>query len=90
MTLNTKNAVLEELVRQQLLVKDAEDSDIGNTKEIKDAVEDFRKTLLVQELASRLTKEVAATEDDARAYYDANKDKFTDPVTWNVSQIVVG
>lgn len=87
---NTKNAVLDELVRQQLLVKDAEDSDIGNTKEIKDAIEDFRKTLLVQELASRLTKQVAATEDDARAYYDANKDKFTEPVTWHVRQIVVG
>jgi len=87
---NSKNAVLDELVRQELLVKDAEDSDIGNSKEIKDAIEDFRKTLLVQELASRLTKEVAATEDDARAYYDANKDKFTEPVKWTVSQIVVG
>ncbi len=87
---NTKNAVLDELVRQQLLVKDAQDSDLGNSKEIKDAVEDFRKTLLVQELASRLTKTVAATEDDARAYYDANKDRFTQPITWTVSEIVVG
>jgi peptidyl-prolyl cis-trans isomerase C len=86
---NAKNAVLEELIRQQLLVKDAEESDIGSTKEIKDAIEDFRKTLLVQELASRLTKDVAATEDDARVYYDTNKDKFTEPVTWHVSQIVV-
>ena len=87
---NNKSAVLDELVRQQLLVKDAEDSDIGNTKEIKDAIEDFRKTLLVQELASRMTKEVAANEADARAYYDANKDKFAQPVQWNVRQIVVG
>ena len=87
---NAKSAVLEELIRQQLLVKDAENSDIGNTKEIKDAIEDFRKTLLVQELASRLTKEVSATEGDARSYYDANKDKFTETVTWNVRQIVVG
>jgi len=85
---NAKNAVLEELVRQQLLVKDAQDSDIGNTKEIRDAIEDFRRTLLVQELASRMTKDVAATEDDARAYYDANKDRFATPVTWTVSQIV--
>ena len=85
---NAKNAVLDELIRQQLLVKDAENSDIGNTKEIKDAIEDFRRTLLVQELASRLTKDVAATENDARAYYDANKDRFTAPVTWEVSQIV--
>ena len=86
---NTKNAVLEELIRQQLLVKDAEDSDIGNTKAIKDAIEDFRKTLLVQELAGRLTKEVAATEGDARTYYDENKEKFTQPVTWSVRQIAV-
>jgi peptidyl-prolyl cis-trans isomerase C len=85
-----KNAVLEELVRQQLLVKEAEDSDLGNTKEIKDAIEDFRKTLLVQEEASRLTKDVVATEDDARAYYDANKDRFTEPMKWSVRQIVVG
>ena len=87
---NSKNAVLEELVRQQLLVKEAEDSDLGNTKEIKGAIEDFRKTLLVQELASRLTKDVLATEDDARAYYDANKDKFAEPVKWSVREIIVG
>jgi peptidyl-prolyl cis-trans isomerase C len=87
---NSKNAVLLGLVRQQLLVKDAEDSDIGNTREIKDAIEDFRKTLLVQGLASRLTRAVTVTEDDARAYYDANKDRFTESVKWNVRQIVVG
>ena len=87
---NSRAAVLDELVRQQLLVKDAEDSDIGKTKAIKDAIEDFRKTLLVQELASRMTKEVSANEDDARAYYAANKDRFTEPVKWNVRQIVAG
>jgi len=87
---NSKNTVLDTLVRQQLLVKDAEDSGIGNTKEIKAAIEDFRKILLVQEVASRLTKQVAATEDDARVYYEANRGRFTDPIKWNVRQIVVG
>jgi peptidyl-prolyl cis-trans isomerase C len=87
---NSKSAVLDELIRQQLLVKEAEDSDLGNSKEIKDAVEDFRKTLLVQDIAGRLTKDVIATEDDARAYYEANKAKFAEPVTWDVRQIVVG
>jgi len=87
---NTKNVVLDELIRQQLLVQDAEDSNLADTKEVKDAIEDFRKTLLVQELASRMTKEVVATESDAQAYYDANKDRFTQPTTWSISQIVVG
>jgi peptidyl-prolyl cis-trans isomerase C len=84
----SRNAVLDELIRQQLLVKEAEDSNAGNSKEIKEAVEDFRKTLLVQDIAGRLTKDVSATESDARAYYDANKDKLATPVTWTVRQIV--
>ncbi len=87
---NSKAAVLDELVRQQLLVKEAESSDIVNSQEIKDAIEDFRKTVLVQEMASRLTKDVAATEDEARTYYEANKDKFVEPINWTVSQIVAG
>lgn len=86
---NAKVAVLDELVRQQLLVQEAEDSDLGNTKEVKDAIEDFRKTLLVQEIASRLTKNILVTEDDAKTYYDTHKNVFTQPVTWTVRQIVV-
>ena len=86
---NTKKMVLDELIRQQLLVKDAQDSGIGESKEIKDAVEDFRKTLLVQELANRLTKDVVANETDARLWYDENKDKLAQPITWKVREMVV-
>jgi parvulin-like peptidyl-prolyl isomerase len=86
----SKSAVLDELIRQELLVKDAENSDLASSKEIKDAVDDFRRTLLVQELASRLTKGVVATDEDARAYYEANRSKFAEPVTWTVREIVVG
>ena len=68
-----KATVLNELIRQQLLVKDAENSDIANKKDIKDAVEDFRRTLLVQELANRLTKNVTVTEEEAQKYYEENK-----------------
>ncbi len=84
-----KASVLNELIRQQLLVKDAENSDIANQKDIKDAVEDFRRTLLVQELANRITKNVAATEDEARKYYDSNKDLFVEPIKWKVREIMV-
>ena len=86
---NAKQMVLDELIRQQLMVQDAQSSDIANSKEIKDAVEDFRKTLLVQELANRLTKDVSATEADAQKYYDENKDLFVEPITWKVREIVV-
>ncbi len=84
-----KEAVLNELVRQQLLVRDAEDTGIAEKKDIVDAVEDFRRTLLVQELANRLTKDVVATEKDAQKYYDENKELFIEPIQWKVSEIVV-
>lgn len=82
----TKATVLNELIRQQLLVKDAEEQGIGDKKDIKDAVEDFRRTLLVQELANRITKDLTATEEEAKKYYEDNKNLF---VKWKVRQIVV-
>jgi len=45
---------------------------------------------LVQELANRLTKDVAASETDARRWYDDHKDKFIEPFTWKVREIVAG
>lgn len=84
-----KEAVLNELIRQQLLVQDAEDSGIGKVKEISDAVEDFRRTMLVQELANRLTKGVASNEAEALKYYTDNKKDFIMPTQWKVREIVL-
>lgn len=85
----SKEAVLNELIRQQLLVKDAEAQGIGDQKDVTEAVEDFRRTLLVQDLASKVTKDVVATEKDAQDYYAQNKDLFVDPIQWSVREIVV-
>ena len=85
----TKEAVLNELIRQQLLVKDAEDAGIGQSKEITDAVEDFRRTMLVQELANRLTKDVSVGGTEAQKYYDDHKKDFVLPVQWKVREIVL-
>ena len=84
-----KEDVLNELIRQQLLVKDAEDAGIGKTKEISDAVEDFRRTMLVQELANRLTKDVTVSEKEAQDYYNSHKEDFVMPIQWKVREIVL-
>lgn len=86
---NSKKLILEELVRQELLVKDAEQAGLANQKELKDTVEDFRKTLLVQEMATQLTKKINVTEDDAREYYDNNKENFVVKTEWKVREIMV-
>ncbi len=86
---SSKKLILEELVRQELLVKDAEDIGIAKDKEILETVEDFRKTLLVQEVATQLTKDVKVTEEEAREYYDKNKSDFNVKTEWKVREIVV-
>jgi peptidyl-prolyl cis-trans isomerase C len=87
---NSKKLILEELVRQQLLVMDAEQSGLAQRKDLVDTVEDFRKTLLVQELATELTKDIEATEADAFEYYEKNKKEFVEKAEWKVREIVVG
>jgi len=88
-SLESKQLILEELVRQQLLVKDAEQSGLANDKEIIDAVAEFRKTLLVRQLAEKLVSGIEATEEDAQQYFDQNKDIFVNPAEWRVREIVV-
>lgn len=86
---NSKKLILEELVRQELLVKDAEQAGIAKQKDIAETVEDFRKTLLVQEIATQLTKDIKVTEEEAREYYDKNKDNFVVKVEWKIREIMV-
>ncbi len=85
----TKKLMLEELVRQQLLVWDAERKGVANQKDIKDAVEEFRRTLIVQESAKKITENIKGTEEEAKEFYELNKDRIIDPVEWHVREIVV-
>jgi peptidyl-prolyl cis-trans isomerase C len=86
---DAKRMVLDELIRQQLLVQEARQEKLDGSKEIKDAVKDFENTLLVQELVSKLTKDIKATEQDAKDYYDKNPDLFVKPVEKQLREIVV-
>ncbi len=83
-----KKMVLEELVNQQLFVLDAEQRGIARQKEIADAVEELRRTLLVREVAGQLVKEVKATEQEAQDYYNQEKERLAEPVEWHVREIV--
>lgn len=87
--LESKKLVLEELVRQQLLVADAEKSGIARKREITDAIDEFRKTLLVREMASKISEGVEATDTEARDYYDKNKAQFANPAEWHIREIIV-
>ncbi len=81
--------LLNELVRQQLLIQQARKERLQDTKEFQDALKDFENTVLVQEIVGKLTKDLAATEDEAKKYYDANPAEFKKPMEKQLREIVV-
>jgi peptidyl-prolyl cis-trans isomerase C len=84
-----KEMLLEDIIRQQLLVYEARQQKIDQLQDIQGAVKDFENTLLVQELAGRLTEGIKATEQEARDYYNANPDVFVMPVEKQLREIVL-
>jgi len=83
-----KSLVLEELVRQQLLVEEAQQTGLTNQKDIKAAVEEFRRTLIVREAAKKLTENITVTDEEAKAFYEEKKDLLVEPMQWHVREIV--
>ncbi|MEK7878901.1 MAG: hypothetical protein AAB285_03495, partial [candidate division NC10 bacterium] len=77
--------ILEELIRQQLIVQAAEQQGIDKNKDIIQAVEEFRRTLLVREVATKLVEGIAATDQDAEDYYTQNQSEFIEPMEWRIS-----
>jgi len=84
-----KRLVLDELVRQQLLVIDAEKRGVANNKDIMAAVDEFRRTLIVREVATKLTKDISVSEEEAKQFYEEQKDILKEPEQWHVREIVV-
>lgn len=81
--------ILQELINQQLLVEEAERLKIGERKDIKEAVEEFRRTLLVQELARGIIEKIDVTDEEVKNFYEINKTEFVEPAQWEVREIVV-
>ena len=88
-SLDSKKLVLEELIRQQLLVQDAEANGLAQKKDILDAVDEFRRTLLVREMATKITEGMDTTDQEAQDYYNQNKGSFMSPAEWHLREIVV-
>jgi len=85
----SKKLLLEEIIRQQLLVLDAEQSGILKNKDIVEAVEEFRRTLLVREVVLKITQGIKISEEEARTFYTEHKSEFVGPAEWHIREIVV-
>ncbi|MBP9855352.1 MAG: peptidyl-prolyl cis-trans isomerase [Candidatus Omnitrophica bacterium] len=84
-----KKLVLDELIRQQLLVVEAEKTGLDKNKDIVSALEEFRRTLIVREAAKNLIEKIVVTDQDAQDFYNSKKDEFVEPSQYKVREIVL-
>ncbi|MDO8580469.1 MAG: peptidyl-prolyl cis-trans isomerase [Candidatus Omnitrophota bacterium] len=82
-----KKDILEELIRQELLVQDAEKSGLASQKDIQDAIEEFRRTLIIRQLAQQLTEGVEVTDEEAKDFYERNQQSIVEPTDWHLREI---
>jgi len=79
-SVESRKWLVDELIRQQLMVYEARAERLNESKEFHAALKDFENNILVQELVADLTKEVKVTEAETKEYYDKNPDVFIKPV----------
>jgi len=81
--------MLGELIQQQLLAQEALARKLDQKKEFKEAMMDFRNSLLVQMLGADIGEVDDVTDEEARLFYDENPDAFKTRVTRKIREIVV-
>jgi peptidyl-prolyl cis-trans isomerase C len=84
-----KAMILEELLRQELIYQDAMKKGIAKDKDIVAAVEEFSRQLVVRQALAEAVKNITATEEEIKAFYDENKDALKEPGDWRIREIVV-
>ncbi len=84
-----RRAVLDELVSMNLFaLKGAEDK-LDQTPEFKAALETFRLQSLARAAIDAALKDVTATEEETKKFYDEHPDQFTQPERVHVRHILV-
>ncbi len=88
-SLETKKMLIDELIRQQLMVHEAREQRLNDTEEFRAALKDFENNILVQQLVVGLTKDIQVNDTEAKEYYDQNPTIFVAPLEKRASEIVV-
>ena len=84
-----KKHILDELVRQELLLMDAMDKKMDEDEEFKKVFADTKKSLLKSYNFSKTIEGVEVSEDDMKKFYEENKRFFKQPESVHAAHILV-
>jgi len=88
--LSNKGRILDNMINQKLLYREALKQNIKEDAAVKKQIEDATRDIVIRGyIKKEVERGVVVSDDDAKAYYDANKDKFMEPEKIRVSHILV-
>lgn len=82
-------AILEQLIAQRLFLLDAQRNLLEREQAFKDQLAAVKEQLLMEYAIGKCVEGVRVTEEEAKAFYDENPDKFRGEETVNASHILV-
>lgn len=84
-----KKAILQELIRLVSLAQEAKNRGFADDEQIKQAMADFERTLLVQKFVEKLSEDLTVTDIDIEDYYKNNAQLFTEPGSLQLKELAV-
>lgn len=81
--------VLDDLVNQELLYMYAKDNKIDENEDFRKEMAEIEKNVLKQYVINQILTSVQLTDEEKQAFYEANKNNFSNPETVNAKHILV-
>ena len=84
-----KSHLLNDLVNQELFLLEANETNLHNDELFLSELEKFKKTFLKQFAINKVIESVTLSDEEKKAFFEANKDRFQKPETANAKHILV-
>ena len=84
-----KKQLLEQMIQFELMNKLGSEMELDKTEEYKSSLKQFEQDLLTQLTINKVLADTVVTEEDAKKYYEENKEKFKEQETVSAKHILV-
>ncbi len=88
-TFEERKELLEQLVREELLVQDAAARGVERAPDVKNRLNDFRRFVLLDALSKQIVEQVSVESKEVEEYYKQYQAGFREPERIRVRQIVL-